>query len=217
MVNRFRILAIILIITASLTRASAASEKTFSFDVDFGAAKTTFLPLNENGKEIYGQSTPTNPLGASIIWAAAPGLNIGISCSTARWFSDDNHLIDGNIYDKATLSFSSISPFIDLSPFVSGDPAKRGIRSGFFVEVGPSQNTLIEQYKLNGEEQVFTASGTSIDVRVGFRAVRDRPLGFVGRAKFSIPIAHDNRKSDTGISLNGAATMSIHAGVCLNF
>ncbi len=208
------ILGITLLIQA--TSFAEGSARTFAVELEYGAANTTFLPLNESGRSMYGVSLRTNPVGASLIWSAAPGINIGLSYSSSTWASDKNYLVGGDPYSNPKLNITSISPFIDLTPFALSEGETSGITKGFFIEIGPAYTTILEEYE-KGSRYTFSASGLSLDIRAGFRAMNHEPLSFVARAKFSIPIASDSKRSDSGLTMNGVSSISIHAGACLSF
>jgi hypothetical protein len=166
---------------------------------------------------MYGVSLRTNPVGASLIWSAAPGINIGLSYSNSIWASDKNYSVGGDFYSNPKLNITSISPFIDLTPFALSEGETSGITKGFFIEIGPAHTTILEEYKVNGSRYTFSSSGLSLDIRAGFRVMNHEPLSFVARAKFSIPIASDSKRSDSGLTMNGASSISVHVGACLSF
>jgi len=190
----------------------------FAIELNYGGANTTVLPLNEIGRKIYGNAIFTTPIGVDMIWAAAPRLNIGISFSNAVWKTDKSYLGAGGVYSDATVTMTSICPYIDLMPFFSeGEAQGGGITKGVFLEVGPSFNSLTEEYDLNGNGEAFFASGTSLDIRVGLRTITRQAISFIGRFTVSIPIFSDQKRSDTDLTLDGAVTLSASAGICASF
>jgi hypothetical protein len=216
-----KILLLMIALLASLPAQALSSpnyhSKTYAVEIEYGAANTSFLPLNASGKKMYGSALTTNPIGGNIIWAAAPGLNIGLSYTNYSWSSGDTFLSGPNTYKSPSVSIASISPFIDLAPLAFGNENASGITKGLFVEVGPAFTTLLEDYQVDGSRYSFATSGMFLEIRPGFRVLNGEPLSFVARARVSIPLTSDGEKSDTGLTLNGSVNLSAHVGACFSF
>lgn len=195
---------------------AAGGSRNFALELQYGTLYTNFLPLNHIGETIYGSTVFTTPLTGRIVWSILPSINIGVSCSTATWLSNKTFLI-GGIYASPKLTFTTVRPFIDLTPLMIGTGEPSGITKGFFVEVGPGMRSVDEQYTFNGTPYSFSSSGLSMDISLGYRAINKAPLSFVASLDISVPIASDGKKSDTGISLNGAVNIGINCGFCLSF
>jgi len=217
-----KLLALVILCVAIFCASRAhclENTRNFAIEINYGGANTTVLPLNEIGRKIYGNTIFTTPLGVDLTWAAGPRLNIGISCSNAVWKTDKSYTGTGGVYSDAQVTMTRVCPFIDLTPFFSegGEAQVRGITNGAFLEVGPSFNTLIEEYDLDGAGTAFFASGTTLDIRLGFRTINRQAISFAGRFTVSIPISSDHNRSDTDLTADGAVTLSASAGICASF
>ncbi len=189
-------------------------ERNFAFEVDYGAANSTPLPLTDTGKKIYGSSIVTFPSGVHFLWASPLGIDVGISYQTSTWISSSSYAGSGGIYSDPKIKFDSISPFIAFPVFPTGE---KGIIKGLFIQAGPSLNALTETLNFNSHPEDFTSSAISLDLALGFRTVNKEVLSFTARANVSIPLVSDLKRSLTGLGTNGMATLSVHAGACLSF
>jgi len=213
---------IILIVIATLTlpctdALARSSGRDFALELLYGASNSTLLPLNQSGKALYGNTIFSNPVGLKLSWAAAPLLNIGVSYSSTRWIDDKNLAVGANIYSNPRLNLTTFSPYIDLTPLALGRRPKKGITEGIFVEAGPSWTTLEEAFEISSHPYDFTSSAMSFDVRVGLRTFNRDALSFVSDITASIPVYSDGKRSESGLTLNGASSISFNAGVCVSF
>lgn len=206
----------VIIAVLSSPAFAEGSGRTCALEVEYGASSTNFLPLNNNGQAIYGAPVITNPLTARILWAAAPLLNIGISYSSSFWMTGRSFLV-GAVYSSPKLSFTTISPFIDLAPFAIAPEEKNGITKGIFLEAGPAFTTVSEEFGLNGSPYSFSSSGVSLILSLGLRSMNREPLAFITSVDASIPVCYDGGRSITGVTLNGSVTLGINAGISLSF
>lgn len=213
---------VILIIIAALalpcTGALAKSSvRNFALEFLYGASNATLLPLSPSGKALYGNPIFANPVGFKLEWAAAPMLNVGMSYSSTRWVEDKNLVVDATIYSNPRLNLTAFSPFIDLTPLAYGRRKNRGITEGFFIEAGPCWTSVEQSYEIASVPYSFSSTSMSLDIRVGFRAMNHDPLSFVADITGNIPIYSDGKRSESGLTLNGASSISFNAGICASF
>jgi hypothetical protein len=192
------------------------SNRNYALEIKYGASDTTFLPLKESGSVIYGDMLFLNPTSVKVIWSAFPSVNIGFSFSGASRNEKKSYLADGGVYMNPSLNVVSVNPFIDLTPFAATDENGRGITKGFFIEAGPSWTSVLEEYSLNGNDEAFSSTALFLDVKIGLRTMTREPLSFTVELDALIPMYSDGRRSDTGLTLNGAASISASAGICLS-
>jgi hypothetical protein len=214
-------LVILIIIAALALPCSGAlaksSGRNFALEILYGASNATILPLNPSGKALYGNSIFANPVGLRLTWAAASLLNIGMSYSSTRWIEDKNLIVDANIYSNPRLNLTTFSPFVDLTPLALGRRKTRGVTEGLFVEAGPCWTTVEEEYEVGGHPYSFSSTAMSLDIRVGLRTFNRDVLSFVADITGSIPIYSDGKRSESGLTLNGASSISLNAGICASF
>lgn len=194
---------------------SAIADRHYAFELEYGSATTNLPIANERGQTIYGGVVQNNPFTFTAIVAAAEKLNIGLSLSSSSWIKKEYYWFDSDQYKDPNLIFESITPLLDLGPFVSEKSGPAAITDGFFAEVGPCFMRATERYELNGSAHSFETSGVLLEFRLGFRTLNRGPLSFTTRAKAQIPLSNDNRTSATGFTLNGLSIFSISCGFCL--
>lgn len=224
-------IVIFLFLSASAAFSAELIKRTFALELEYGAGTYYPLPLTELGSRLYGSTISGNPVGGNIIYVFAPRFVAGIDYRTYDWGYEKGKVIYGDYTNgqyaiKNKVNITQITAFIDLAPLGLGKELKDSITNGFFIEVGPCLTELKEEYIIqslgtggpytNGPYS-FTARGMGIDLRVGYRTISKEPLSFFIRGKMYIPVAHDNNKSESGLSLNGAITSSYNAGLCLTF
>lgn len=217
---KVRNILIILSICTLLAISSSAAEipsKKFALEMEYGSAAFTPPPLNDIGSTIYGNNIVGTPFGGNIIYVLAPRIIVGANYNSFSYgFEKAKAEWPLNITNDK-VEITQIVAFIDLSPYALGSKSKNSIASGIFIEVGPSLTQLKEEYILNGVPYSFTSSGYGINVRLGYRTLTKDPLSFFTRAKINIPVSSDNKKSDSGLQLSGAITISVNIGICLSF
>ena len=213
-------LLIALLISASLAGPSCALPieitRSLAIEALYGSMNMTLLPLNESGQKIYGSSLFAYQTSGDLVFAPGNGINLGVLCSSSIWKSSQSFITAGGLYSSPRLTMTSVWPFVEF-PLFSSSWDKPGIIRGFFAEIGPSFNTIMEESKINDLENKKAVKGVSLNVSFGFRALNRTFLSFIARAIASIPVSSDLEKTDTGITVNGAASLSFNAGACISF
>jgi hypothetical protein len=121
------------------------------------------------------------------------------------------------IYSNPRLNSTTFSPFIDLTPLAYGRRKTRGITEGLFIEAGPCFTSLEQSYEIGSIPYEFSSNAMSLDIRVGFRSMNKDPLSFVAGITGRIPVYSDGKRSESGLTLNGASSISFDAGICASF
>jgi len=193
-------------------------EKKFALEVEYGSATFTPLPLTDIGSTLYGQSINGTPFGGNAIFVIAPRVIFGVDYRNFMHTYEKPKDINGTSITQNKVNITQITAFLDLSSFALGSISKNSIAKDVFIEVGPCYTELKEEYVRSDTGQYsFTATGYGLDVRIGYRALTKEPLSFFTRVKITIPLAHDNKKSESGLKLNGAITTSVNMGICFSF
>lgn len=194
-------------------------EKKLAIEAEYGSVTINPQPLNEIGSKLYGTNIYTTTTGGNIIYVFAPGLVFGLDYRNLIWNFEEPKVINGGaLVTQNRVNITQTSLYFDLTPFAFGSLSKNSIAKGFFLETGPCLTQLNEEYvRSDTGKYTFSSTGYGLDVRVGFRTLTRDPLSFIARAKLTIPLGSDNKKSETGLKLDGSIITSINLGFCVSF